>query len=165
MQCFKGLNEFPHTNKFAIDISIGAYLLFLSIPKKSYFLYGTQRITAWLSTSFANLLYQNDNQLVITKGYWVWATTIESQNAFAPTQCFAQVSRGDGQNTRDQITSDRRSNREWSNRVLCIPFILSGSPNESYLHTCDACLITTSLSNWLISILLNYVNEAVSQDE
>ena len=27
--------------------------------------------------------------------------------------------------------------------VLCIPFILSGSPNHCLLHTCDACLITT----------------------
>ena len=35
----------------------------------------------------------------------------------------------DGQNTRDQITSDRRSKRAWSKCVLCIPYILSGSPN------------------------------------
>ena len=27
--------------------------------------------------------------------------------------------------------------------VLCIPFILSGGPNECWLHTCDACVITT----------------------
>ena len=26
--------------------------------------------------------------------------------------------------------------------VLCSPFILSGSPNECWLQTCDACLIT-----------------------
>ena len=25
-----------------------------------------------------------------------------------------------------------------------IPFILNGSPNERWLHTCDACVITTS---------------------
>ena len=31
----------------------------------------------------------------------------------------------------------------WSNCVLCIPYILSGSPNECWLHTCDACVITT----------------------
>ena len=49
----------------------------------------------------------------------------------------------DSQNTRDQITSDRRSKRAWSNCVLCIPFILSGSPNECWLHTCDACVTTT----------------------
>ena len=36
-----------------------------------------------------------------------------------------------------------RSKRAWSNCVLCIPFILSGSPNECWLHTCDACVITT----------------------
>ena len=26
---------------------------------------------------------------------------------------------------------------------MCILFILSGSPNECWLHTCDACVITT----------------------
>ena len=26
---------------------------------------------------------------------------------------------------------------------MCIPFILSGSPNQCWLHTCDACVITT----------------------
>ena len=49
----------------------------------------------------------------------------------------------DSQNTRDQITSDRGSKRAWSNCVLRIPFILSGSPNECWLHTCDVRVITT----------------------
>ena len=49
----------------------------------------------------------------------------------------------DGQNTRNQITSDGRSKCVWSNCILCIPFILSGSPNECWLHTCDACVIAT----------------------
>ena len=31
----------------------------------------------------------------------------------------------------------------WSKCVLCLPFILSGSPNECWLNTCDACVITT----------------------
>ena len=35
----------------------------------------------------------------------------------------------DSQNTRDQITSDRRFKRAWSNCVMYIPYILSGSPN------------------------------------
>ena len=39
-------------NKYVIEINIGAYLLFLSIPKEQYFLYWSQRIAAWLSTSF-----------------------------------------------------------------------------------------------------------------
>ena len=26
---------------------------------------------------------------------------------------------------------------------MCIPFILSGIPNKCWLHTCDACIITT----------------------
>ena len=49
----------------------------------------------------------------------------------------------DSQNMRDQITSDIRSKRAWLNCVLCILFILNGSPNEHWLHTCDACVITT----------------------
>ena len=49
----------------------------------------------------------------------------------------------ESQNTRDQITSDSRSKRAWSKCVLCIPFILSGSPKECWLHTCDACVTVT----------------------
>ena len=37
----------------------------------------------------------------------------------------------------------RWSKLAWSNSVLCIPFTLSGRPNECLLHTCDACVITT----------------------
>ena len=70
----------------------------------------------------------------------MWATTIEGQNHCALRTKF-HVS--DSQNTRNHITSDRRSKRAWSYCVLCIPFILSGSPNQCWLHTCDACLITT----------------------
>ena len=39
--------------------------------------------------------------------------------------------------TRDQFTSGRRSKR-----VLSIPFIFSGSPNEFWPHTFDAYVIT-----------------------
>ena len=49
----------------------------------------------------------------------------------------------DGQNTRDQITSDRRSKHAWSKCFLSIPYVLSGSPNECWLHTCDTCVIRT----------------------
>ena len=49
----------------------------------------------------------------------------------------------DVRHTPDQITRGRRSKRAWSDCVLCIPFILSGSPNKCWLHTCDACVITT----------------------
>ena len=45
----------------------------------------------------------------------------------------------DSQNTRDQITSDRRSRRAWSKYVLCI----NTYPNECWLHTYDACAIIT----------------------
>ena len=34
------------------------------------------------------------------------------------------------------------------NSVMSIPFILSGSPNECWLHTCDACVIT----NWRLGL-------------
>ena len=45
----------------------------------------------------------------------------------------------------DQITSDRESKCLWSKCVLCIPYILSGNPNECWIHTCtcDTCVITT----------------------
>ena len=49
----------------------------------------------------------------------------------------------DSQSMPDQIMSDRRSKRAWSNCVLCIPFILSGSPNEYWLYKCNACVIKT----------------------
>ena len=48
------------------------------------------------------------NELVITRGYRVWATMIEGQNAWAPLLFFAYSS-SDSQNMCDQITSDRRS--------------------------------------------------------
>ena len=51
-------------------------------------------------------------RLVITKGYGVRATTIEGQNSFSRSskqKCKFHVTDGHGQNTRDQITSDRRS--------------------------------------------------------
>ena len=64
----------------------------------------------------------------------------------------------DGQNMCDLITSDRRSKREWSNHVLCIPFILSESANECWLHTCDACVITTwRLGFWAPLVTLKEV--------
>ena len=49
----------------------------------------------------------------------------------------------DDQNTRDQITRGRRYKRACSIRILCISFILSGSPNECWLRTYDTCVITT----------------------
>ena len=66
-----------------------------------------------IKSSFYILLYLNGNQLVITKGYKVRVTTIEGQNAFLLRRCALRKFHViDGQNTRDKITSDRRSNRE-----------------------------------------------------
>ena len=85
------------------------------------------------------LFYTSNNQRLQSAG-----NNDQSQFAFAPMLCvFRKFHLMDSQNTHDQITSDRRSKCVWSNCILCIPLILSGSPNESCLHTCDACVITT----------------------
>ena len=81
--------------------------------------------------------------LKITKAYEVRATTMKNYNAFTPTLCFAQDSRDRWSEHAWSYSSDRRSKRQWSNCFMSIPFILSGSPNECWLHTCDACAITT----------------------
>ena len=69
----------------------------------------------------------------------MWVTTIEWLQRFASHKFHMT----DGQNMHDHITSDRRSKRTWSHCVMGIPFILSGSPNECWLHTCNSCVITT----------------------
>ena len=86
-------------------------------------------------------------KLVITEGYGGWVTTSEGPNA---VKCFCsntvllyKFHLTDCWNMRDQIMQGRSSKRPWSNCVLCIPFILSRSPNECWLHTCSACIITT----------------------
>ena len=69
------------------------------------------------------------------------ARTIEVPNTFAPALQF-QVT--DGQNTRgyEGIRGVEGPNAR-DQSVLCIPFILSGSSNECWLHKCNACVITT----------------------
>ena len=72
-------------------------------------------------------------QLVVTKGKEVWATTIKVPNTFAPALQF-QVK--DGQNTRGYEGIRRvEGPNAHDQSVLCIPFILSGSPNKCWLHT------------------------------
>ena len=63
--------------------------------------------------------------------------TIEERSAFAPGSALRKFHVTDSQD------NDRRSKRAWSKCVLCIPFILSRSPNECWLHTCDSCVITS----------------------
>ena len=46
----------------------------------------------------------------------------------------------DGQNTLDQTRVIEGPNA--SNQLRCTKFILSGSPNECWLHTCDASVVT-----------------------
>ena len=65
----------------------------------------------------------------------------------------------DVQNMHDQIMSDRRSKHLWSNCIMCIPFILSGSPNESWLHTCNPCVITTWRLGLWAPLVAHYDNE------
>ena len=75
-------------------------------------------LPAFASSAFKLAIFgrvkKNISKLVITKGYEVRATTIEGQNAFALTLCFAKVKFSviDGRNTCDQIAGDRRSKRE-----------------------------------------------------
>ena len=45
-----------------------------------------------------------------------------------------------GQNVHDQITR-LIEGPNVHDRVLCISFILNGSPNDCWLHTCQACTI------------------------
>ena len=75
--------------------------------------------------------------LVTTKGYRVLVTTIESQNAFAPSLRFAYVSR-DSENTHDQITSDRKSkfNHTHDQIVNCAfhSFLVEVQTNAGYIH-------------------------------
>ena len=75
--------------------------------------------------------------LVTTKGYRVLVTTIESQNAFAPSLRFAYVSR-DSENTHDQITSDRKSkfNHTHDQIVNCAfhSFLVEVQMNAGYIH-------------------------------
>ena len=74
----------------------------------------------------------------------------------------------DSQNTRDQIASGRSSKCVWSNCVLCIPYILSGSPNKCGLHTCDGCVITTWRLGWRAPLVThdnNNVDDADADDD
>ena len=98
------------------------------------FVQGAQSDIQWLSGPM---------KLVLTKGYGVRATTI-GRSTLLLQRCALRkfhVRVTVGQNTRDQITSNRRSKRAWSKCVLCIPHILSGRSSESLPHTCDACVI------------------------
>ena len=86
--------------------------------------------------------------LVITKGYGVQATTIEMSKRFCSNDVLRilQVS-PDGWSKHAWYDYEWKKVqtrvRAWLNCVLCIPFILSGSSNSYWLHTCDECVITT----------------------
>ena len=75
----------------------------------------------------------------------VWATTIYKVKRFFPNAVSAlrRFLVTDGQNTRNQIMRCSLSKRAWSNCVVYIPFILSGTPTKCWLRTCDSCVITT----------------------
>ena len=48
----------------------------------------------------------------------------------------------------NQTTSNRRSKRARSGYVLCVAFILNGSQNEFWLHTCYARVIACVIATW-----------------
>ena len=72
----------------------------------------------------------------------------------------------------DQITSDRRFKHAWSNCILRIPHILSGSPNECWLHTwrmrnnnVEDCGLLLSHANITLHIFVaNGENVFINQD-
>ena len=48
----------------------------------------------------------------------------------------------------NQTTSNRRSKRARSGYVLCVAFMLNGSQNEFWLHTCYAHVIACVIATW-----------------
>ena len=133
------MNVFCLTSNIIIAVTLVVKILHGLFQNPRIFNYVKFYYCATIACVWASLCFK----LVITKGYGVRATMIEGQNAFAPSLCFAEVSRDSCQNTCDQITSDRKSKCTWSNCVLCIPFTLSGSPNKCLRHICGACVIKT----------------------
>ena len=91
----------------------------------------TRKTTISICYCFLRLIRNLNLKLVITKVYGVRATTIESQNALLHCYALGKSYVTDSQNMRDPITRDRRSKCAWSNGVICILFILSGSPNDA----------------------------------
>ena len=90
---------------------------------------------------------------------------MKDENAFTPTLCFVEVSsdRCSKHAWSDSKWQEKRSKCEWSNCFLWIPFILiSGSPNEWWLHTCDACIMIT----WRLKLQATLVarNKVVKSD-
>ena len=96
----------------------------------------TRKTTISIYYCLLRLIRNLNLKLVITKVDGVRATKIESQNALLHCYALPKFYVTDSQNTRDLITSDRRSKRAWSNCVLGIPFILSGSPNDATYMQC-----------------------------
>ena len=71
----------------------------------------------------------------------MWATTIEGQNAFAPTVCaLHKFHVTDGENTRDQNTSDRRSKCAYDQIALCAfySFLVEVQMNAGYINAMHA---------------------------
>ena len=94
-----------------------------------------------------------------------WGRQRGMMKTVTPTLCFAQVSldRCSKHAWSDSKWQEKRSKCEWSNCFLWIPFILiSGSPNEWWLHTCDACIMIT----WRLKLQATLVarNKVVKSD-
>ena len=60
----------------------------------------------------------------------------------------------------DQITSASKSKCTWPDCILCIPFILSGSPNKHVIQKCFSCIKATwRLGLWGLLETHNYAGK------
>ena len=121
------------------------------IPNNTRIMQIAQYCAIIFKQKFLNQASNNWSRICVPLGIAPPLTTRERRNSrivglsdlftsmFAPMRtavfcaCFTW---SDGQSTCDQIMSNKRSKCRWSNCVLCIPSILSGSPNKCWLHTC-----------------------------
>ena len=79
--------------------------------------------------------------LVVTKGYRVWATTMEGQNIFAPTLCFRKFHVIDGQNMRFTIRLWVIESPNASDQIaFCAfhSFLVEVQMNAGYIHVTHA---------------------------
>ena len=83
---------------------------------------------------------------IMTPGGGIWGYLYTKTNQRSKCCALRRFHMTDGQNACYQITNDRRSKCAWSNCVLHIPFILSGSPMYAgYIHATHAWLKTGRL--------------------
>ena len=83
---------------------------------------------------------------IMTPGGGIWGYLYTKTNQRSKCCALCRFHMTDSQNAYYQITNDRRLKCAWSNCVLHIPFILSGSPMYAgYIHATHAWLKTGRL--------------------